>query len=296
MRKPLRQKEYSVMQNTWKIFCAVLCCAAVLAASACGKAEPSATTEPLTMAQLEQPPVSEPEETQTTGAQTESAVESSTEQEQTEPAEIRLQDGLNSTDIAEVLAFYKLAAAKNDTNKYTKQLTLVSIDGGEGRVGSMVSYFEPIAQKAVNNNSVTDDPLPGDYKNIRPSDWASATAVSDGTYTTITVKVVPQTDGPNGKLLEGSVGRTMSVLDGVSTAVDEMPGVSADFDNGKVELEYLNPTMQVKIDNRTGAFVKGGCRWHYRVHPTLYSLDAKVIGFKVHLQNATGYVDYTVTY
>lgn len=277
-----------------KILCAVLCCAAVLTASACGKTEPNTTTEPQTTV-----PATEAF-AQTTheevSAESVTAAESTGGEESTQAREITLKDGLNSTDVEEVLAFYKLAAAKNDTNKYTKKLTLVSIDGGEGGVGSLVSSFEPIAQKAVENNSVTNDPLPGDYKNIRPTDWQSVTAVSDGTYTTITVKVVPQTDGANGKLLEGTVGRSMSVLDGISTAVDEMPGVSADFENGKVELEYLNPTIRVKIDNRTGEFVKGGCQWSYRVHPTLYVLDAKVLIVNVHLKNATGYVDYVVTY
>ncbi|MDD6061996.1 MAG: hypothetical protein PUB99_05210 [Oscillospiraceae bacterium] len=278
-----------------KIFCAVPCCAAILTASACGKTEaPQTTAEPQTSVQ----PVktSAPAQSGEVPSAAVTDVEGTSEEESTQPVEIHLEDGLNSTDVAQVLAFYKLAAAKNDTNKYTKKLTLVSIDGGEGRIGSLVSYFEPIAQTAVKNNSVTNDPLPGDYKNIRPSDWQSATAVSDGTYTTITVKVVPQTDGADGKLLEGSVGRSMSVLDGIPTAVAAMPGVSADFENGKVELEYLNPTIQVKINNRTGEFVQGGCKWYYRVHPTLYTLDGKVLGMKVHLKNATGYVDYTVTY
>lgn len=284
-----------MMHNKRKVFCAVLCCVAILSASACSKQDaPDATTEPKVMAQSEQTTVSEQAPAENSVAE---AVDENTSEEATsEPIEVRLQDGLNSTDVAEVLAFYKLAAAKNDTNKYTKQLSLVSIDGGEGRVGSLVSYFEPIAKKALANNSVTGDPLPGDYKHIRPEDWQSATAVSDGTYTTITVKVVPQTDGADGKLLEGSVGRSMSVLDGIPTAVAAMPGVSADFENGEVELVYLNPSIQVKVDNRTGEFVRGGCRWYYRVHPTLYKLDGKVLGMKVHLKNATGYVDYTVTY
>ena len=274
----------------------VLCCAATVTVSGCGKAEPEAITDTVTETTMQS--VTEAV-TQTEVFETETQQPETTEcsdPETTEKAEITLEAGLNSTDIAEVLEFYKLAAAKNDTCKYTKTLGLVEIDGGEGMLGSAVSFFEPIAKKAVEKNSVTDDPLPGDYKNIRPADWQSAEAVSDGTYTTIKVKVVPQTDGADGKLLEGTVGRSMSVLDGIQTAVDELSGVSADFENGRVELEYLNPVIEVKVRNATGEFVQGGCRWYYRVHPTLYHLDAKVLTFNVHLQGATGFVDYTVTY
>ena len=108
--------------------------------------------------------------------------------------------------------------------------------------------------------------------------------------------VVPQTDDAYGKEFEGPVGRSMTVLNGMAAAIDEMPGVSADFGNGQVEVQYQNPTIRVRIDNRTGAFVPGTCTWSYRVHPVLTSLDAKVLAFKVHLQGANGYIDYTMSY
>ena len=219
-----------------------------------------------------------------------------TEEESTQTPEITPEAGLNSTDVEEVLAFYKLAAAKNDTRKYTKTLNLISLNGGEGKVGSYVHVFEPIAKKAVAKYTVTDDPLPGKYATIRPEDWKSASAVSDGKTTTIRVQVVPQTDGAKGKAFEGPVGRSMTVLDGVDQAVNEMAGVSADFDNGRMRIEYQNPTITVKVDNRTGAFIPGSCKWYYRVDTVLESLDAKVLAFNVHLQNASGVIDYTVSY
>ena len=156
--------------------------------------------------------------------------------------------------------------------------------------------FEPIAKKAIAKNSTTNEPLPGKYKTIRPEDWQSASATTDGKTTTIRVQVAPQTDGPNGREFEGPVGRSMTVLNGVQTAVDEMPGVSADFANGQVSVEYMNPTITVKVDNRTGKFVPGSCKWTYRVHPRLTMLDTKMLGFSIHLRNADGYVDYTMTY
>lgn len=286
------------MKRTIALLCAVL-----LFCAACGKEESAEnqTTIPQNETELT--------ETDTTAAVTETATEakqpsetdvSATEEasvtEETSEPQITLEAGLNSTDVQEVLEFYKLAAAKNVGKQFTKTLDLLSLDGGEGKVASYVNVFEPIAKKAVAKNTVTDDPLPGQYELIRSGDWESASAVSDGTYTTIRVQVVPQTDGANGKQFSGSVGRSMTVLDGVDQAVNELPGVSADFENGEVEIAYLDPTITVKVDNRTGSFVAGTCKWTYRVRATMVSLDAKVLAFNVHLQNAKGEIDYTVSY
>ena len=283
------------MKRTLALLCAVL-----LLFAACGKTEQPQTTAP---AQTEAAATTEPapettaaqqtDDEPTTASETELSL---TEEASTEKAEITLEAGLNSTDVEEVLTFYKLACAKNDVKQYAKTLDLLSLDGGEGKVASYVGVFEPIAKKAVAKNTVTDDPLPGRYAAIRPEDWKTASAVSDGTYTTIRVQVAPQTDGAKGKAFEGPVGRSMTVLDGVDQAVNEMPGVSADFDSGRVEIAYRNPTLSVKVDNRTGKFVPGTCKWTYRVETMLYSLDAKVLAFNVHLQNASGVIDYTISY
>lgn len=278
----------------------VLLCAVLLLFASCGKTEQPQTTVPAdTQPAATTAPVPETTAAQQTDGEPTDAAEtepSATEEASTEPEEITPEAGLTSTDVEQVLAFYKLACAKNDTKQYAKTLDLVSLDGGEGKVASHVGVFEPIAKKAVAKNSVTDEPLPGKYAAIRPEDWKSASAVSDGTYTTIHVQVVEQTDGARGKAFDGPVGRTMTVLDGIDQAINEMPGVSADFDGGKVEITYRNPTFTVKVDNRTGKFVPGTCKWAYRVQTTLYSLDAKVLAFNVHLQNASGVIDYTISY
>ena len=44
----------------------------------------------------------------------------------------------------------------------------------------------------------------------------------------------------DGKEFEGPVGRTMTVLNGVAVAIDEMPGVSADFENRPYRYLYLS--------------------------------------------------------
>lgn len=209
---------------------------------------------------------------------------------------ISLKSGLNSTNKSEVLKFYQLAAKKNSDKKVKKSLVLVSMEGGKGISDSAISFFEPIAKKALEANSNKEEAFPGKPEKIIADDWLSATATSDGTYTTLNIKVKPQTDGPYGQEFDGSVGRSMGVLNGFGRAVDEMSMVSADFKNGKVDIKYQNPVIKVKIKNSTGELVKGACEWSYRTHPTLYYLDAKVTVFNVHLEGANGYIDYILKY
>lgn len=204
--------------------------------------------------------------------------------------------GLQSTNKAEVLKYYQLIAKVNEKNTCKTQMQLIDLKGGSGFVGTVISTFKPIAESALKNNSNEWQGIAGDPQKIKVSDWSAATASNDGTYTTLNIKVVSQTDGPNGKTHEGSVGRSMSVLDGVQAAINEMSGVSADFDNGKVSLVYDNAYIKVKVKNSTGAFVKGSCEWHYRVNVNLDDLSVKVLGIPAHLKGAKGIVDYTVTY
>ncbi|MGN1169167.1 MAG: hypothetical protein ACI4RB_03505 [Acutalibacteraceae bacterium] len=204
--------------------------------------------------------------------------------------------GLQSTDKAEVLKYYQLVAAKNEKKTYKTTMTLKSLNGGSGFVGSVISAFESIAKKALDKNSTENQGVPGVPEKIKVTDWKSATAVNDGTYTTLNIQVVPQTDGPNGKVHEGTVGRSISVLDGVQAAVDQLDGFSADFENGKLALNYKNAYIKVKIKNSTGEFVKGACEWHHEVNVDIDHLEAKMGAIPLKLQGAKGVVDYKVNY
>ena len=203
--------------------------------------------------------------------------------------------GLQSSDKAEVLKYYQLVAAKNEKKTYKTTMTLKKLDGGSGAIGSFISMFEPVAKKALDKNSTENEGVPGVPEKIKVTDWKSATAVNDGTYTTLNIQVVPQTDGPNGKVHEGTVGRSISVLDGVQAAVDQLDGFSADFENGKLALNYKNAYIKVKVKNSTGEFVKGACEWHHEVNVDIDHLDVKMV-FNVKLNGTKGVVDYKVAY
>lgn len=210
--------------------------------------------------------------------------------------EITLTSGLHSADKAEVLKYYKLVAAKNAKGTYTTKMTMTSLDGGSGAVGALISAFKPIATSALEKNSTTSESIPSDYDKILESDWEKAIAVNDGTYTTITVQLKNQKDGANGKTHEGTVGRTVAVLDGVQTALDNLPGVSADFGGSNFYLLYDNAYVKVKVKNSTGEFVKGSCTWHYRVNVNLDNLTVKVTIVSATLKGGKGTIDYTITY
>lgn len=211
---------------------------------------------------------------------------------------ITLTSGLNSTDVNEVLKYYKLVAEHNKKKQgqYVTKMSLVSLNGGSGAVGKVVSAIEPIGKKALEKNSTAGDNIPGTLDKIQASDWQNAKAVNDGTYTTITINVKPQTDGAKGKSNEGTVGRSIGVLDGVQTALDEMDGVSADFDNAKFSLVYDHAYIKVKVKNSTGELVKGSCEWHHQVNVNMDELTAKVTILSATLKGAKAVIDYSVKY
>lgn len=211
--------------------------------------------------------------------------------------EITLTSGLSSTNKAEVLKYYKLVAAKNaKAGNYVTKMTMTSLDGGSGAVGGLISAFKPIATSALDKNSVTSDNLPGKPETILESDWESAKAVNDGKFTTVTIKLKDQTDGANGKGYEGTVGRSIGVLDGVQTALDNLPGVSADFANSKFALVYNDAYIKIKVNNATGELVKGANTWHYVVNVIFDNLPVKVTFISATLNGGKGTIDYTITH
>lgn len=227
----------------------------------------------------------------------ESAVEDVTD-EAGSVKEISVTSGLNSTDKDEVLKYYQLVMEKNEKDGlgHSQTLTLKKLDGGSGGVGKFISWFEPVAKEALADNSTSYEGLPGVHDQIKASDFASAKAVNDGRYTTVTINLVEQTDGAYGKTSEGTVGRTIGVLDGIAVAVAAINGLKVDFDTGEVYLHYKNPKVVIKVDNKTGALVKGACSWGYQVHVDIKKLDVSMMGISVTLNGAVGIIDMVSSY
>ncbi len=206
--------------------------------------------------------------------------------------------GLSSTDKAEVLKYYQLVMEKNEKagKNHMRTMTLEKLDGGSGAVGTFISMFEPIAKAALSKNSSEQNGLPGVHNEIKVSDWKSAKAVNDGTYTTVTIQLVEQKDDPYGKTHVGTVGRSIGVLDGVAAALAQLDGLEADFQNGKLFLNYKNPSITIKVNNKTGELVKGACEWKYAVHVDIQKLAVKYSFISLTLNGAYGIVNMTSTY
>ena len=212
--------------------------------------------------------------------------------------EITLTSGLNSNNKAEVLKYYRLIAKKNATYKggYNTKMEMTDLNGGSGAIGAFISLFKPIAKTALKNNSTPADHFPGDPDKILESDWVSASAKNEGAFTIIKINLKSQTDGANGKSKEGTVGRTVDVLDGVQTALDELDGVDADFKNGKFSLVYDQATVDLKVKTSTGELVKGACTWHYRVNVNLDELQVSLRSLSPTIKGGKGVIDYTYSY
>ena len=221
--------------------------------------------------------------TEAAAEETEAATEAETEAEKKTPE-----------TKAEIVEFYKQAAIASDsTAKGQDKMEMTKLDGGSGLVGSLVSAFEPIAKKALSNNSGTTNGITGGYEKLSEADVANATAKDDGKYTTIHIDLKNQTDGMNGKSNEGSVGHGVSVLDGVQKAIDELKGVDIDTSEGSIKLQYHNAYIDAKIDNATGKIVSG--KWHHTVDILINNVKVKIGIISATLKDAIGAVEYTVT-
>lgn len=207
---------------------------------------------------------------------------------------VQADKGLTSTDKAAIIKFYQAAADKSKTNKKAQALTLASLDGGSGFVGTVISAFEPIAKGALKDNSTQSEGVPGGYSKLVPSDLVSASAKSDGKYTTISMTPKEQTDQPKSTWDNGPVGHAIGVLGDIDNALKEIPAVKIDYEgSGKtLTLTYKKPFVNVKIDNNTGKIVSGS--WGYDVHVAIDNVQVK-LGLSVTLKGASGVVNQRIS-
>lgn len=208
------------------------------------------------------------------------------------------QSGLNSTNAAEVAAFYVKARnaslAKPPKGKQVMKLDgKLSADGG--LVGTVLPIAQPIINSALSKNSVETNFIPaGGYSPLKGSDITSCSAKVSGNYTIVNVKLHDQTDGSNGnKTNGGSVARGIGTLGSIDEALHELNGIELSKGRENVKLTYTNAYFQAKVDNSTGKIVGG--TWHYLVKINISSAELNVKGMKLKLNNLRGAVDYTVT-
>lgn len=224
----------------------------------------------------------------TTAAPVEGSTEAASEAT-TAPADSK---GLNSTDIAEVVAYYNAAVIKTNEEGAPKGHSTMKLKGditGDGAIGAILSVLSPAAEKALAKNSVETDYIPGKGL-LKPEDVTRAQAVSKNGVTTITIALKSQTDGSDADSKAGPVGRGIGTLGSIDGALKEL---GAELTSGRetVKLTYNDAYIKCTINENTGKITGG--TWHYLVN--IFVGDAKAkLGISANLKNLKAAVDYTV--
>ncbi len=282
-----------------KVLAILLTLAMVLAFAACGAEEETTTAAP-------EESTSEEATEEATEATSEEATEEATEatseeatseeasEEESSEETTEASKGLNSTNAAEVVAYYNAAHA--ETNKQKIKINgsnKMKLDGditADGGLGTVLKLIMPVIEKTLERNSSTQDCLPGQGK-ILASDCASAKATSKNGITTIYIKLKDQTDGPNADPnTAGPVARGISTLGDVERAINEL---GAEVYSGKenIKLTYNDAYIEATIDENTGVITGG--KWHFKVNVNITAIELKLV-VKIKANNFKGIIDWTV--
>lgn len=197
--------------------------------------------------------------------------------------------GLNTNDAAACVKAYQEAVKKTKQFKSGRQkMSLGSAITADGGLGFVLKLVQGPIDNALAKNSSDRTDIPGNPSGMQASHMKSASAVTNGNYTTITFNVKNQTQGAKADNHSGSVGCAVGTLGNVDAAIKEL-GFEVDYTNGKIELTYTDCKVVVKIDNTTGKIVDGS--WGYKVN--VYANGIKVVGYTV--KNLKGVVNFSYT-
>lgn len=199
--------------------------------------------------------------------------------------------GLNSDDIATVVAYYN--KAHKATNPAPKGHSTMKLDGeitGDGALGTVLKVASPIIESTLEKNSVETDYIPGRGE-LKASDVTKAKAVSKNGVTEIVIQLKEQVDGPEADAhTAGSVARGIGTLGNINNALESL---GAELYSGRetFTLTYKDAYIKCKVDENTGKITGG--TWHYAVHILVVDAEIK-LGIKFNAKNLRGIVDYTV--
>ena len=158
----------------------------------------------------------------------------------------------------------------------------------DGSLGALLKIAQKPVANALNKNSKDRTDIPGKPSGMQASHMKSASAVTNGNYTTITFNVKDQTQGAKADNHSGSVGCAVGTLGDVDNAIREL-GLSVDYKDGKIELTYTNCKVVVKIDNTTGKIVEGS--WAYDVNVYANGIKVSIVS----VNNLKGIVAFSYT-
>ena len=284
-----------------KLLAILLALTMVFAFVACGSKTTDETTteateevtEEITEATEEATEATDATEATEAGADaTEASAEDASDASESETETTAADEGLNSTDPAEVVAFYNAARkATKPAPKGNQTMALVGDISGDGAIGAFAGPLTSAANSALSKNSKETDWIPAaDHADIKPEDVTSAKATTKDGVTTIELKFKDQTDGPNGDSNNGgAVARGVGTLGSIDGALNEL---GAEISEGKdtVKLTYTDAYLKATIKDGK---ITGGT-WHYRVNILVGNAKAKLSILSANLKNLKATVDYKV--
>lgn len=204
--------------------------------------------------------------------------------------------GLNSTDTAEIVEFYKAAVKKTGRVTDTKKMWLAADITGDGFIGAALGILQPIIESVLADQGGTKErDLPGSDENIariKADDVAKAQATSKDGKTTIAIQLKDQVDGPeaNGKT-DGPVARGIGTLEGLDSALDAL-GATISEGRETVKLTYKNATIKVVVDEKTGKIVDGS--WKYDIDVDVADAAITMAGINLNAKNLHTVIGFSV--
>ncbi len=204
--------------------------------------------------------------------------------------------GLNSTDTAEIVEFYKAAVKKTGRVTDTKKMWLADDITGDGFIGAALGVLQPIIESVLADQGGTKErDLPGADENIariKADDVAKAQATSKDGKTTIAIQLKNQVDGPeaNGKT-DGPVARGIGTLEGLDSALDAL-GATISEGRETVKLTYKNATIKVVVDEKTGKIVDGS--WKYDIDVDVADAAITMAGINLNAKNLHTVIGFSV--
>ena len=204
--------------------------------------------------------------------------------------------GLNSTDTAEIVEFYKAAVKKTGRVTDTKKMWLAADITGDGFIGAALGILQPIIESVLADQGGTKErDLPGSDENIAritAADVAKAQATSKDGKTTIAIQLKDQVDGPeaNGKT-DGPVARGIGTLEGLDSALDAL-GATISEGRETVKLTYKNATIKVVVDEKTGKIVDGS--WKYDIDVDVADAAITMAGINLNAKNLHTVIGFSV--
>lgn len=204
--------------------------------------------------------------------------------------------GLNSTDTAEIVEFYKAAVKKTGRVTDTKKMWLADDITGDGFIGAALGILQPIIESVLDGQGGTKErDLPGSDESvarIKAGDIAKAQATSKDGKTTIAIQLKDQVDGPeaNGKT-DGPVARGIGTLEGLDSALDAL-GATISEGRETVKLTYKNATIKVVVDEKTGKIVDGS--WKYDIDVDVADAAITMAGINLNAKNLHTVIGFSV--